>query len=132
LFSPIKEGNSWKGNRYLGTDPYHSLYTYTSVDNNDLADWDYTYSDISNETIGGKIISNIRTVNRKNEMQNIENGDPKVPTAFASRTFATQKYAKGIGLVYEELIMWEYQPNLSGNNPYRTGFGVKRTLYDHN
>jgi hypothetical protein len=27
--------------------------------------------------------------------------------------------------------LWEYQPNPNGT-PYRTGFGIKRTIIDHN
>jgi hypothetical protein len=132
LTAPIKEGNAWKGNRYLADDPFKSLYNYTSVDNNDLSNWLYTYGSVNNELIGGKLINDVITVKHIDELQNVENNKPKLETAFASRTFSLDKYAKNIGLVYQEKIMWEYQPNLTGPSPYKTGFGIKRTLFDHN
>ena len=50
---------------------------------------------------------------------------------FGSRTCSIEKYAKGIGLIFQELKMWEYQPPSSARSGYR-GFGVKRTIIDHN
>ncbi|HVG40471.1 MAG TPA: hypothetical protein VM888_02575 [Chitinophagaceae bacterium] len=132
LIAPIKEGATWIGNRYLGDDPYRSLYNFTSVDNNDLSDWEYTYSSIGSESIGAKAYDNVVTVYHKNEMQNEQNNRPRIDTVFASRTLSLDKYAKSVGLVFQERIMWEYQPNLTGPSAYRTGFGVKRTLIEHN
>ena len=54
------------------------------------------------------------------------------PNAYAAKTYAIDKYAKGIGLIYQELDMWEYQPNTGGTSGYKVGFEVKRTLLDHN
>ncbi|HEU4470589.1 MAG TPA: hypothetical protein VFR58_05885 [Flavisolibacter sp.] len=50
-----------------------------------------------------------------------------------SRDYGMDKYARGIGLVSQELIMWEFHP-VSGNSNdgKRFGFGVKRTMIDHN
>jgi DNA modification methylase len=53
------------------------------------------------------------------------------PASFGSRTFLQDKYAKNIGLVYQEYILWEYQPN-PGSSAFRVGFGVKRSMIDHN
>jgi hypothetical protein len=54
----------------------------------------------------------------------------------ASRYLFVEKYAKGIGMVYQELTMWEYQfipdPNKPDNLGYFVGFGVKREMIDHN
>lgn len=52
---------------------------------------------------------------------------------FGSTTSSFEKYAKGIGLVYQELLLWEYQPpNGSHPNGFRNGFGVRRSIIDHN
>lgn len=52
---------------------------------------------------------------------------------FGSTNYSTEKYAKGLGLVYQELLMWEYQPPNGANpNGFRNGFGVKRSIIDHN
>jgi hypothetical protein len=46
-------------------------------------------------------------------------------------TYGVEKYAKGIGLVYQELIMWDLQPN-PGGTPYKIGFAIKRSMVSHN
>lgn len=47
---------------------------------------------------------------------------------FGSTTYSEEKYAKNIGLVYKELIMWDYQPASAS----KTGFAIKMTMIDHN
>lgn len=127
LSSPIKEGNSWKGNRYLPTDPFGSFYEFSNDDN--MADWDYTYSNVEGSiTLGGKTYPNTITVDQINESTNapVTNFN-----AYGYINYSTDTYAKGIGLVYQQVIMWEYQPPSSGRPGYR-GFGVKRSILDHN
>jgi hypothetical protein len=52
---------------------------------------------------------------------------------FGSTNYSVEKYAKNIGLVYKELIMWDYQPNTGGTTGgYKTGFGIKMWMIDHN
>lgn len=51
---------------------------------------------------------------------------------YGSKDLLVEQYAKGIGPVYQELVMWEYQPNPGGNGGYKNGFGVKRSVIDHN
>jgi hypothetical protein len=50
---------------------------------------------------------------------------------FGTTSYSVEKYAKGIGMVFQELILWEYQPN-QGGTAYQVGFGVKRSMIDHN
>jgi hypothetical protein len=50
---------------------------------------------------------------------------------FGSRDYSIEKYAKGIGLIFQELDMWEYQPPSSSRSGFQ-GFGIKRTIIDHN
>lgn len=50
--------------------------------------------------------------------------------AFGQKSYSVEKYAKGIGLVFKEFILWEYQP--LANPPYTAGFGIKLTMIDHN
>ena len=51
---------------------------------------------------------------------------------YGSKDLLVEQYAKGLGPVYQEFIMWEYQPNPGGNGGYKNGFGVKRSIIDHN
>jgi hypothetical protein len=51
----------------------------------------------------------------------------------SEKSFAVDKFAKGIGLVHQELILWQFEPNQNGSGTsYKVGFGVKRTMLDHN
>jgi hypothetical protein len=49
---------------------------------------------------------------------------------FGNTTYSIEKYAKGIGLIYQEFIMWVYQPDQV--SPYKIGIGIKRSMIDHN
>jgi hypothetical protein len=51
---------------------------------------------------------------------------------YGSFSYSVDKYAKGIGLVYQELLLWQYEPNPGGASPYTIGFGVTRRLIEHN
>ncbi|MDP9229630.1 MAG: hypothetical protein M3O67_03030 [Bacteroidota bacterium] len=60
---------------------------------------------------------------------------------YGSVDYAIEKYAKGIGLVYREYILWENQPNESLNpipppvytyDPFKIGFGIKMWMISHN
>ncbi|HVE61277.1 MAG TPA: hypothetical protein VNA26_05635 [Chitinophagaceae bacterium] len=127
LISPIKEGTSWKGARFFSSEPYAAFYNFSNDDN--IADWDFTI-DSTNTTIvlNGKTINDVISLTAVNESLNVPILDSK---AYASKTLLQEKFARGIGLVFQEYILWEYQPNLNGT-PYKTGFGVKRTMLDHN
>ena len=127
LVSPVKEGNLWKGNRFLGTEPYASKYTFSNDDN--MGEWDFVIEN-ANESlvINGTTIENVVTISSIDESLNV----PIVDAAsFAARSLSIDKFAKNIGLVSQEYILWEYQPN-PGSSAYKIGFGVKRTMIDHN
>lgn len=51
---------------------------------------------------------------------------------YGTNNLLVEKYAKGIGLVYQEYIMWEYQYDFTTNDGFKTGFGVKRRMINHN
>jgi hypothetical protein len=124
----IKEGNTWKGNHYLPNDPYSYKYNFSNDDN--IGEWDFTMDEVAGtETINGKTYSDVVTITQADEVLNVPIVDPK---SYASKTYSVEKYAKGIGLIYNELIMWEYQPNTGNTSGYKIGFGVKRSIIDHN
>ena len=127
LFSPIKEGYTWKGNKYLATEPYASKFNFNNDDN--MGDWDFTIESVGESaTYGTQKINDIITLLHQDETIN---NPTTTPDTYATRTLSVDKYAKGLGLVFQEYIMWEYQPN-PGGTPYRIGFGVKRSMIDHN
>lgn len=127
LAGPVKQDKTWKGNRYLPNNPYSAYYEFSNDVN--IADWDYTYKGLD-ETIklNNKTVTNVVTVEQINESIN---APVTTPAAYGYINTSIEKYAKGIGLVYQELTMWEYQPPASPRPGYR-GFGVKRSMLDHN
>jgi hypothetical protein len=50
---------------------------------------------------------------------------------YGIKSYGVDKYAKNIGLIYQELALWEYQPN-PGGAAYKIGFAVKRSIVEHN
>ncbi|MBI1341371.1 MAG: hypothetical protein GC171_00405 [Terrimonas sp.] len=125
MHAPIKPDFNWKGNKYFPDDSYDALCHFNSFD----AVWqesDYFYDgDVAtSETIEGQTYNNVLTV----QEEDITDNTP----IYASRIYGVEKYAKEIGLVYRENILWEYQP--PGSLPVGTycGFGIKIWMIDHN
>jgi hypothetical protein len=124
LVKPIKQDFSWKGNSYLPDDPYSNLYNF---DNDKyMPDWDYTYTGVGETvSLNGQPYNNVITVRAAADSINVP---ITVPGAYASINKSIDQYSKGLGLINQELTMWEYQPN----GQFKVGFGVKRSIVDHN
>lgn len=129
LVLPVKQDITWKGNRFLPDEAYSPLFSFQN--DFDMADWDYTYTSLG-ETIqlNGQTIENVLTVDGINISSNVPVTDLN---SYGFIDYMQDRYAKGIGLVYQEFIMWDYQPpNQSATTGYKTGFGIKRSMIDHN
>ena len=136
LALPIKQDYSWKPNEYLNEDAFGPLYSFNVVDVG-IRDWDYTYSSIDGQmTIKGKNYNDVLTVDGIDESlsanrDNYTVTNPSVSVAYVS--YLQDNYAKGIGLIMQQFILWEYQgPNGSNQTGAKVGFGVKRSIIDHN
>jgi hypothetical protein len=141
LALPIKPGFSWHGNNYLPDDVYEPTYNFSN--DNALNTWEYAYGEPTAETIGDSTLDQVLPVYHTDEADNTA-GDFEVliDTSYASRSFSMDKYAKGIGLVQQDLILWDYQnipkidrtaaPPTTTYDPFYTGFGVRRRMLDHN
>jgi hypothetical protein len=134
LISPIKQDNTWKGNRYLPDEAYSSLYNF----GNDflMDDWDYTYSAIDGSlTLKGKTYNDVLTVDGIDEEfnANAETFNVISSSSIGYVNRIKDVYARNLGLIYQEFIMWEYQPP-NASNPVggKVGFGIKRSIIDHN
>lgn len=133
---PIAMNFTWKGNTYLPQSPYSEALPVTvaynfTVDNN-MADWDYTYTGIGETvTVNGKSYNNVVTVTQADYSTNLQpdNQTPVGKGDFATRAYSVEQYAKGIGLLTKKFELWEYQPN---NNGYYVGFAIQLQLIDHN
>lgn len=136
LVLPVKDGVTWKGFQYLPNEPFSPEINNFSV-GNALRTWEFSYEGEMSETIGTFELDSVRTVFHIDESTNLDATDKvQVETAYAARSYSTEKYAKGLGLVYQNLQLWEYQPREPGSTGSYSGtykgFGVERTLIDHN
>jgi hypothetical protein len=129
MHMPLKNGFSWKGNRYLPTDPYGSDYQFGNDDA--MEDWDFYYD--GEATSFSYRNNNYTDVFTVEEVDEALNAPVTIPAAYGSKSRAVEKYSKNIGLVYREYELWEYQPNTTGpGGPFKIGFGITMWMIDHN
>ncbi len=127
LHIPLREGFSWKGNRYLPDNPYGGIYSF-SVDD-DMKNWDFYYDTFQDFSYQGRTYTDVLTVEQVNESTNL----PIQPSyTIASKERSVERYSRDIGLVYREYHLWEYQNNSSSANPTYTGFGITMWMIEHN
>lgn len=121
---PVKQDFSWKGNSYIDTYSINSDLKY-------LDDWDYIYDSIDVPlSINSLTIDSTVKVSERDEFLG---QDPSIPgTQYAERTYALEKYGKGVGLIYREFLHWEYQGGETGVPGYFVGYGIKLSIIDHN
>ena len=126
LNDPLWDGHTWRGNGFLPTDCY-SQFAFSNDGN--MIDWDYTYEEVGSALhIGNTDYDNTITVLQADEEDNVND-----PTSIGWKNYWVEKYQKGLGLVYKEVLMWEHQPPTSQSTTgYTTGFGIKLTILSHN
>ncbi|MGB4843525.1 MAG: hypothetical protein WBP16_03610 [Ferruginibacter sp.] len=119
LKGPVRDGYTWKGNSYIDLNIYGRY----------LEDWDYVYDGVNTSTtVGSFTLDSTLNVNQRDEVI----GNPGDINSYHEINFSTEKYAKGLGMVYRDFIHIEYQPPTPGLGGYRQGYGVKMTMIDHN
>ena len=129
MHMPIKDGFTWKGNKFLPNEPYIPSYLFSN--DNFIQDWDFYYDGASSAfSYRGNNYSDVYSIEEVDESFNVPITSP---TSYALRSRAIEKYSKNIGLVYREYELWDYQPNTSGTGgPFYTGFGIRKWMIDHN
>jgi len=124
LEMPIKQDFSWKGNSYIDTYSLNSDLQY-------LDDWDYIYDSINVPLMINSL--NFDSTIKVTERDEFLGQDPSIPgTQYAEKTYAEEKYAKGVGLIYREFLHWEYQGGQTGVPGYFVGYGVRLSITGHN
>ncbi|RYY59464.1 MAG: hypothetical protein EOO12_16210, partial [Chitinophagaceae bacterium] len=189
LSTPVREGATWRGNRFLGADPYNNLYAFDN--DNNIADWDFTVTGVNQDlTVNGKTYSGVASVDIVNEQLlpdtiDVSGSSVQIPTGsklvwlrgnstantitltppvtpppgrllsvynftnrpvvlngietlptlgrnyeyynnswtygngedtttaylpFGFRSFAREQYARGVGLIAQEYVLYEFQP----------------------
>lgn len=125
---PIAENYNWRGNSMLPATPFYSTYQFSNDEDIDL--WDYTYQNVNQSmTVNDAVYDSTVTVMQVADSSNVP---IEFPDGLAYRNYWTEVYAKNIGLIYKEVVMWEYQPPNSGNPGFKSGFGITMSIIDHN
>ncbi|WP_460686542.1 hypothetical protein [Niabella aquatica] len=121
LQAPLRQGFTWKGNSQLPFAPYGSLFDMST--GYDMNTWSFVYSYAANEIVEEQEYSNVWTVEQHNETINIP---PTSETKIGTKEVAVEKYARGIGLVYKDFQLYEYQGAGGAGNTsaHYTGFGI--------
>lgn len=133
IHGPVKDGFTWKGNKYLPSNTCGGTYCpdYNFSNDDQIQDWDYYYDgDPASFSYRTFNYTNVQTVEQVDEHLNI----PVIlPNSFGYKSRALEKYSKTIGLVYREYALYEYQPDPTGGSNYSyRGFGITMWMIDHN
>src|SRR5690606_32044916 len=106
----------------------YEWYQFSNDEDIDL--WDYTYQNVYQpDVIDHSVFDSTITVLQVADSANVP---IEFPEGLAYRNYWVEKYAKNIGMIYKEIVMWEYQPPNSGNPGFRSGFGLRIRIIDHN
>jgi hypothetical protein len=126
---PILATTTWKGNRFLSTNPLNPPYDFSNDDN--MPSWDFEYAGSpATFQFRDQVYSEVLTTKQIDRSFNVP---ITLPGSYAFKNFALERFAKNIGLVYKEWECWEYQPNTGGSGgPYRIGFGIRQWMVAHN
>lgn len=128
LIGPVKEGFIFKANTYLPSKPFESIYSF-SVDE-DIQSWESMYENVGlSDSYNGLEFDHTITIRQVEDSVNVP---VEVPDSYAYKILWNEQYALGIGMISKNVEMWEYQPPTSGQPGFRTGFGVKMRIKNHN
>jgi len=131
LAYPLQDSLTWSGNSYIPDKPFP--YNFITPENVNLNDWAYTYHRVNQPfTAGGKTYDSTLTILQIDDSS--DNVPIVVDTIFASRSYWSETYAKNVGLIYRNTVIWEYQPATPNGSQsgYKLGFKVTLTLLEHN
>ncbi|MEO6915535.1 MAG: hypothetical protein ABI151_07660 [Chitinophagaceae bacterium] len=131
LQAPMTAFFTWNGNRFLPDETY-TQFGFNSTAHSRLGSWEYIYTGIDASVIvNGKVFDHTVTIG--SSVEDTTNFPPKDPNGPAFKTVWTEKYARGVGLVFREISLEEFQPKSSTYpNGYYSGFALKQTILDHN
>ena len=98
LVNPVTEENAWQGNSYIG----NSIFSFSNFSN-----WNFFYKNINQPAqIGNLKFDKTITVVQYDSVDNKPLFDPK---NYYQYNKSYEIYADTIGLVYKDLLSWEYQ-----------------------
>ena len=118
---PVRNGDIWDGNTFIDET---TLYPVAGESMEIFKSWFYeVMSTDEPETIGGFTFDEVTTIQQANEENLIE------------RRYSLEKYAKGVGLVYREMEIYDTQ-NINESIPWEEkadkGFKLTLVVVDYN
>lgn len=120
--SPITDGFEWPGTSYIAGNGGNPSVQF-------FAGWRYHYENIGKPfTVFTTNVANTITVNQADDV----GGFPSDPAAYSDKNYGVEVFGQGIGLIYKEFLHWSYQPPSGATPGYRSGYGVKLGMIDHN
>jgi hypothetical protein len=138
---PVLDSITWKGAAYSSYSPFYPNSFYLN--------WLYRYTNIGQtRTFAGKAYTNTITVRQADSINpSFNNIGPSGLTVINGKVYSSynkgyEVYAKDLGLVYRDIMDWEYQPRITIDTtrtppdttfrPNFDGFGIKLTLLQNN
>ena len=121
LRQPLSEGFSWSGNSFIDTKGANTAVRF-------MDEWDYTYQDLHQPfTVRKGTFDSTITVLQADE---VDPPGPFDPQFYQQSIYSVEVYAKGVGMIYKELMYKTWQTVPRG---YWTddSYGIKLSLIDY-
>ncbi|SDC34550.1 hypothetical protein [Niabella drilacis] len=130
IANPVLTGRSWKGNAFLPIGPYETAFGTQA--GKEMNAWEFTFKSQGNESIEGQQYSDVWTIEQSNRIMNLP--PPVSNPGYGSMEVSSEKYSRGIGLVYRNYQIYDFQPGYGDNGyqPTYAGFGITMWMIDHN
>ena len=121
LVNPASENITWSGNKNAVTSPFYNTVNFSI--------WQYYYENIKQPFK----VDNITYPNTLTVVQydSTDNAPFKINN-FATYDKGYEVYADTIGLIYKDIMSWEYQVDTLRNSYTFEGYGVKMKIQSHN
>lgn len=121
LANPVTENTTWSGNKNAVISPFYNTVNFSI--------WQYYYEKIKEPfTVNNVTFPNTVTVVQYDSAENA----PFKINNFATYDKGYEVYADTIGLIYKDIMSWEYQVDTARNSYTFEGYGIKMRIVSHN
>ncbi len=128
LQAPLRNDFNWNGNSRLPFNVYEQLFDF-SIAGRETNKWNFRYEGMDRFSYGGREYPNVWTVAQHSDSLNIP---PTSHSIIGYKEVSTEKYAKGIGMVFKDFQLYEYEVGNDSAIPQYKGFGITQWMIDHN
>ena len=120
----------WRGNSYLPSRPYKTIFGDDMSAGIDMNKWLFQYTSNMDTAINNISYQKVWTIKQNDFNLNMP---PSPNTQIGLLESGEEKYAVGIGLIYKNLQVYDYQGvHADNSSPQYTGFGIKMWAIEHN